>query len=38
MKKFECFGTCNMSDCCTQCVDNEECSEETVRRFKEKMK
>jgi hypothetical protein len=31
---LECFGTANMSDCCAQCPDNEECAKETMRRQK----
>jgi len=33
MKRLECFGTANMSDCCAQCPDNNECVDETMKRF-----
>lgn len=33
MRKFECFGTANMSDTCAQCPNNKPCVDETMRRW-----
>ena len=32
-KRFECFGDANSSDACLQCLGNDECAEETSRRY-----
>jgi hypothetical protein len=37
-QRLKCFGDANMSDACSQCPDNKECVEETVKRWRRRVK
>ena len=36
-QRLKCFGDANMSDACSQCPDNKECVEETVKRWRRRV-